>query len=170
MRRTETPKPILIKFCTVVDIHEVVTHTNFGDYRLRRFSDGGGQISPLWRCLFHGVVAGGYLFTECEDSTAMQMRRCPIRFDWLDVASRDWLGGILGACAGWLSGQFALKCVTLCQDGEEGRGGLRATVLRVVNDLCGHKERVRARRTAPCYGTSVFSFCVSTDLAWSLCL
>ena len=46
MRRTETPKPIWIKFCTVVDIPEVVTYTNFGDHRLRGFWVAGGQISP----------------------------------------------------------------------------------------------------------------------------
>ena len=42
MRRTETPKPI----CMVVDIPDVVTYTNFGDYRLRGFWVAGGQISP----------------------------------------------------------------------------------------------------------------------------
>ena len=31
MRRTETPKPIWIKFCVVVDIPDVVKYTNFGD-------------------------------------------------------------------------------------------------------------------------------------------
>ena len=46
MRRTETPKPIWIKFCMVVDIPDVVNHTNFGDYRLRGFWVAGGQISP----------------------------------------------------------------------------------------------------------------------------
>ena len=46
MRRTETPKPIWIKFCTVVYIPDVVTYTNFGDHRLRRFWVAGGQISP----------------------------------------------------------------------------------------------------------------------------
>ena len=46
MRRTETPKPIWIKFCTVVDIPDVVTYTNFGDHRLRVFWVAGGQISP----------------------------------------------------------------------------------------------------------------------------
>ena len=46
MRRTETPKPIWIKFCTVVDIPDVVTYTNFGDNRLRGFWVAGGQISP----------------------------------------------------------------------------------------------------------------------------
>ena len=46
MRRTETPKPIWITFCTVVDIAEVVTYTNFGDHRLRDFWVAGGQISP----------------------------------------------------------------------------------------------------------------------------
>ena len=46
MRRTETPKPIWIKFCTVVDIPDVVTYTNCGDHRLRGFWVAGGQISP----------------------------------------------------------------------------------------------------------------------------
>ena len=46
MRRTETTKPIWIKFCTVVDIPDVVTYTNFGDHRLRGFWEAGGQISP----------------------------------------------------------------------------------------------------------------------------
>ena len=46
MRRTETPKPIWIKFCTVVYIPDVVTYTNFGDHRLRGFWVAGGQISP----------------------------------------------------------------------------------------------------------------------------
>ena len=46
MRRTETPKPIWIKFCSVVDIPEVVTYTNFGDHRLSGFWVAGGQISP----------------------------------------------------------------------------------------------------------------------------
>ena len=46
MRRTETPKPIWIKFCTVVYIPDVVTNTNFGDHRLRGFWVAGGQISP----------------------------------------------------------------------------------------------------------------------------
>ena len=46
MRRTETPKPIWIKFCLVVDIPDVVTYTNFGDHRLRGFLVAGSQISP----------------------------------------------------------------------------------------------------------------------------
>ena len=46
MRRTETPEPIWIKFCTVVDIADVVAYTNFGDHRLRGFWVAGGQISP----------------------------------------------------------------------------------------------------------------------------
>ena len=46
MRRTETPKPIWIKFCMVVDIADVVTYTNIGDHRLRGFCVAGGQISP----------------------------------------------------------------------------------------------------------------------------
>ena len=46
MRRTETPKPIWIKFCMMVDIPDVVNYTNFGDHRLRGFWVAGGQISP----------------------------------------------------------------------------------------------------------------------------
>jgi len=46
MRRTETPEPIWIKFCMVVDIPDVVKYTNFGDHRLRGFWVAGGQISP----------------------------------------------------------------------------------------------------------------------------
>ena len=46
MRRTETPKPIWLKFCLVVDIPDLVTYTNFGDHRLRGFWLAGGQISP----------------------------------------------------------------------------------------------------------------------------
>ena len=46
MRRTETPKPIWIKFCLVVDIPDVVTYTYFGGHRLRGFWVAGGQISP----------------------------------------------------------------------------------------------------------------------------
>ena len=45
MRRTETPKPIWIKFCVVIDIPDLVTYTNFGDHRLRGFRVVGGQIS-----------------------------------------------------------------------------------------------------------------------------
>ena len=46
MRRNETPKPIWIKFCVVVDIPDAVTYTNFGDHQLRVFWVAGGQISP----------------------------------------------------------------------------------------------------------------------------
>ena len=46
MRRTETPKPIWIKFCMVVDISDIVTYTNFGDHQLRGFWVAGSQISP----------------------------------------------------------------------------------------------------------------------------
>jgi len=46
MRRTETPKPIWIKFCTVVDIPDVVTYTNFGYHRLRVFFGWRGVKFP----------------------------------------------------------------------------------------------------------------------------
>ena len=46
MRRTETPKPIWIEFCVVVDIPNLVKYANFGDRRLRGFWVAGGQISP----------------------------------------------------------------------------------------------------------------------------
>jgi len=47
MRRTETPKPIWIQFCMVVDSADIVTYTNFGDHRLRGFWVACGQISPF---------------------------------------------------------------------------------------------------------------------------
>jgi len=47
MRRTETPEPIWIKFCTLVDVTDVVTDTNFGVRRLRGFWVAVGQISPF---------------------------------------------------------------------------------------------------------------------------
>ena len=52
MRRTETPKPIWIIFCTTVDTLDVVTYPNFGDHRLRAFWVAGGQIS-LYPIDFH---------------------------------------------------------------------------------------------------------------------
>jgi len=47
MRRTETPKPIWIQFCLVVDIPDVVTYTNFGDHRLRGFWLAGVKFPLL---------------------------------------------------------------------------------------------------------------------------
>ena len=47
MRRTETPKPIWIKFGMVVDIPDIFTYTIFGDRRLRGFWVAGGQIFPF---------------------------------------------------------------------------------------------------------------------------
>jgi len=49
MRRTETTKPIWIKFCVAVDIADIVTYTNFGDRRLRGFWVASHRLtsSPL---------------------------------------------------------------------------------------------------------------------------
>jgi len=47
MRRTETPKPIWTKFCTVEAIPDVVTYTNFGDHRLRGLWVAGVKFPPL---------------------------------------------------------------------------------------------------------------------------
>jgi len=47
MRRTETPKPIWINFCTLVDITDLVNNTNFDDHRLRGFWLALGQIAPF---------------------------------------------------------------------------------------------------------------------------
>jgi len=47
MRRTETPKPIWIKFGTLVDIPDVVTYTHFGNHRLRGFWVAGVKFPPL---------------------------------------------------------------------------------------------------------------------------
>ena len=72
MRRTETPEPILIIFCIVVDITDIVTHTNFGDHRLRVFWEAGGQISTFSidfdRRPYNTV-------RECVISTAVTQRR-----------------------------------------------------------------------------------------------
>jgi len=46
MRKTETLKPIWIKFCVVVDIPDVVTYADFDDHRLRGFGGAVGQIFP----------------------------------------------------------------------------------------------------------------------------
>jgi len=47
MRGTENPKPIWTKFCKLVGITDLVTHTNFGDPQLRGFWEAGGQIFPF---------------------------------------------------------------------------------------------------------------------------
>jgi len=47
MRRNETPKPIWIKFCMVVDIPDVVKYAKFGDHRLRGFWVAGGANFTL---------------------------------------------------------------------------------------------------------------------------
>ena len=43
----ETPKPIWIKFGIVVDVPDVITHTKFGDNRLRSSGVVAGQISAF---------------------------------------------------------------------------------------------------------------------------
>jgi len=45
--QNETPKSIWIKFCTVVDIPDVVNYTNFGDHRVKGSLGGGGSNFPL---------------------------------------------------------------------------------------------------------------------------
>jgi len=48
VRRNETPEPIWIKFCTVVDIPREITYKNFGDHWLRGFGvKKGGEIAPF---------------------------------------------------------------------------------------------------------------------------
>ena len=41
MRRNETPYPISLKFCMVVDTPDVITAENFGDDRIRDFGAAG---------------------------------------------------------------------------------------------------------------------------------
>jgi len=62
MRRTETPEPIWIKFCMVVDIPDVVICTYFGDHRLRGFWVAGGQISPF----FHRLSSSPLQHSVCD--------------------------------------------------------------------------------------------------------
>jgi len=44
MHRNETPYPIWMKFCMMVDIHDVITYVMFGDDRLRGLGVAEGQI------------------------------------------------------------------------------------------------------------------------------
>ena len=44
MRRNETPYPIWLKFCGMVDIHDIITFVNFGDDQLRGLAVAAGQI------------------------------------------------------------------------------------------------------------------------------
>ena len=44
MRGNETPYPIWMKFCRMVDIYDVIKYVNFGDGRLRSLGVAGGQI------------------------------------------------------------------------------------------------------------------------------
>ena len=138
---------------------DVKTPILFWGIRPRKSASRRRDSRRMWRCLSHGVVAGGYLFTECVDSAAVRMRRRPIRFDWLDVASRDWLGGLLAlaqaGCQASLRGNASLcdKQERKAEAGWEARYCASWTTCVVLRNGCGVK------RTAPCYGTSVFSLC-----------
>ena len=47
MRRNETPYPIWMKFCMMVDIHDVITKVNFGDDRFRGLGWRGVKFWPF---------------------------------------------------------------------------------------------------------------------------
>ena len=47
MRGSETPYPIAIKFCMVVDIPDIITSANFGEDKLRGVGVAGGQSLPF---------------------------------------------------------------------------------------------------------------------------
>ena len=51
MRRNETPEPIWVKFCVVIDISNIITCTIFGDHWLRGFRWWGSNF-PLSHRLF----------------------------------------------------------------------------------------------------------------------
>ena len=68
MRRTETPKPIWIKFCMVVDIPDVVNYTNFGDNRLRGF----------WVAAWRGVKFPSLPFTFIVALTTLSHYRASV--------------------------------------------------------------------------------------------
>ena len=96
MRRTETPKPIWIKFCTMVDIPEVVTYTNFGDHRLRGFWVAGGQISPS-PIDFHrrpyntlALTCERVRMTVCNIYFSVNMLRLLICMKTLVLLANDW--------------------------------------------------------------------------------
>jgi len=99
----ETPKPIWIKFCMVVDIPDIVTYTNFGDHRLRGFWVAGGHISPSptdfhrrpYNTLAHTVRA-------CDQCTKFEVSRL-IRYEAMNGGAkyRKWGGlGQLGGTEG----------------------------------------------------------------------
>jgi len=58
MRGRESPYPIWIKFCRVVDISDIIVYANFGEDRLRGLGVAGGQNLPfsidfdcvIWLC------------------------------------------------------------------------------------------------------------------------
>jgi len=75
MRRTETPKPIWIKFCVVVDTTDVVTYTNFGDHRLRGFLVARSQIFPFSIDFHHRLYNTLALPCECVIEMRVQSRR-----------------------------------------------------------------------------------------------
>ena len=92
MRRTETPEPIWIKFCTVVDISDVVTYTN----RLRGLWVAGGQISPS-PIDFHRRPYNT-LALPCE----RVMNQFVLRVDHSALAALLRLPNPVGLSAGWL--------------------------------------------------------------------
>ena len=77
MRRTETPKPIWIKFCMVVDIPDVVTYTNFGDHRLRGFRVAGVKFSPLPLTFIVALTTlSHYRTVRACDTISVKRNRC----------------------------------------------------------------------------------------------
>jgi len=46
MHGSETPNPVKIKFCMVVDIPDVITYANFGEDRLRGLGVAGVKACP----------------------------------------------------------------------------------------------------------------------------
>ena len=95
MRRTETPKPIWIKFCTVVDIPDVVTYTNFGDHWV-----AGGQISPS-PIDFHrrpyntlALPCERVICLQCFDAVGWAAGRAPgLKKNWVVGWWRGYLSG-----------------------------------------------------------------------------
>jgi len=86
MRRNETPKPIWIKFCMVVDIPDLVIHTNFGNHRLR-----GGQFSPFpipidfHRCPYNTLALPCVWWAWMMRPLVNARESCVCVFSWREV-------------------------------------------------------------------------------------
>ena len=75
-------------------------------------------------------------------------RRRPIRFNWFEVSSHDWLGSFLALAQAGCQASLRWSASLCVESGKKAEAGCRSPVLLVVNDLGGHRGRVLVWRTA----------------------